>query len=181
MLNEEGQTQNAKKKIRGKYVVFLSAQNYPRNKEEKELIAKNVTPIISLNGSSPSLPPALPLSLTFATDSRRGDRCAVVRPCPRPPRPSTSDRLAHSGPCWPQASPDATEDAVSALLKRLPQRFRTPPSADVVTQNCTWRGPRSLATSTLLSVCRLCLLSGRPGSEALLSQVRNGGVNHCRR
>ena len=58
MLNEEGQTQNAKKKIRGKYVVFLSAQNYPRNKEEKELIAKNVTPIISLNGSSPSLPPS---------------------------------------------------------------------------------------------------------------------------
>ena len=120
MLNEEGQTQNAKKKVRGKYVVFLSAQNYPRNKEKKELIAKNVTPIISLNGSSPSLPPALPLSLTFATDST-----AVVRPCPCPPRPSTSDRLAHSGPCWPQASPDATEDAVSALLKRLPQRFRT--------------------------------------------------------
>ena len=48
-----------KKKIRGKNVVFLSAQNYPRNKEEKELIAKNVTPIISLNGSSPSLPPSL--------------------------------------------------------------------------------------------------------------------------
>ena len=65
--------------------------------------------------------------------------------------------------------PDATddEDAVSALLKRLPQRF---PILDQLSTG------GELADVT--SGCRN-VLSRRQGSKALLSQVRNCGVNHC--